>query len=266
MPRQALLRAHNPSKHRLKARRSLRRSGGAISLLFIVAISARAQSSGPLSRHSPQASLAREEQAVVELLAVGVGPAGASRVCSATGFVVDRAGYLLTNAHVVRTLRRCRGVTGKGRILARFAATLQAPATNCRVIALDDAHDLAILRLGGLPQSIRFARLDPRPPGPRTRVLVAGHSGQAWKTLAFSGEILSGQQTSAVGRSANDALILNIPLRTGASGSPVFDAATGGVVGIIESRESLIPPRAVAIPIRAAIEFLDQHHIRWRAP
>ncbi|MCJ7502085.1 MAG: aminotransferase class III-fold pyridoxal phosphate-dependent enzyme, partial [Acidobacteriia bacterium] len=86
--------------------------------------------------------------AVVQLLAVGPGAEDKNRECAATGFLVNEEGYLLTNAHVIADARRCLAASPGTKIMAKLArpGARAAPAVSCDVVALDDLHDLALLK------------------------------------------------------------------------------------------------------------------------
>ena len=244
---------------------------GAFTLLCALSFLAPAQAPNP--QWPAEADASRNvAEAVVELLAVGPGPAGASRECNATGFLVNDEGYLLTNAHVVDTFRKCREADGDNEILAKLAGPLNktAAAAVCDVIAVDEVHDLAILRAevspGRLPQPLRaFVSLDGREVDAGSRVKVTGHTGSAWQAVTQSGRILrEGTMQFAENNSEKTStLIVNIPLELGASGSPVYDPETGGVIGIIEGRDVREPASSIAVPIRNVILLLDRFHVPW---
>src|SRR5579863_5191429 len=59
--------------------------------------------------------------AVVQLLAVGPGDKGQNHECSATGFLVNEDGYILTNAHVVEKSEDCLAKSPGAKILAKLA-------------------------------------------------------------------------------------------------------------------------------------------------
>jgi S1-C subfamily serine protease len=241
-------------------------------LLCAFPVCTSAQASIPLSPVESNAT-GRVTETIVELLAVGPGPAGKSRECNATGFFVDDAGYLLTNAHVVDTFQKCREANGENEILAKFAGQMgkTVAAAVCQVIAVDKVHDLAILRVqlspGQPPQPLRaFVSLDRREVDAGSRVNVTGHTGSAWEAVTQSGRIVRKEtkQLAEKNPEKTSILIVNVPLELGASGSPVYHPETGGVVGIIEGREVRESVSSIAIPIRYAIELLDRFHVRWR--
>jgi S1-C subfamily serine protease len=91
---------------------------------------------------------ANPAEAVVQLLAVGPGAGDKNRECSATGFFINAAGYILTNAHVVEEARDCLSGSAEAKIVAKFGGSdSQAEAVSCDLVGTDEAHDLAWERL-----------------------------------------------------------------------------------------------------------------------
>lgn len=235
------------------------------------------------------------ERAVVQLLAVGPGAADRNRECAATGFLVNEEGYILTNAHVLEEARRCLAGSSSGKIMAKFwsegvptaastpAATparshprglarpeSQAAAISCDVIALDDLHDLALLKTERLPPgeaAQNFARLDPRGPQPGTPVATTGHPAFAWGAAAETGRLVRRAALALSDKTAemSEVIIVDIPLKRGASGSPVYLQESGAVIGIVERQNPDRPNETVAVPIRYAIALLERHGVRWHA-
>jgi S1-C subfamily serine protease len=205
-------------------------------------------------------------------MAIGPGPAGQSRECSGTGFFANDEGYLLTNAHVVETIRRCHEANGEGEILAKFGElpNKAAAAAACEVIALDNIHDLAVLKVT-FPPSLpghpppAYLSLDPRGIPIGSPVCVTGHSATAWHATTQCGMITGKDRMRLAEKNSGETsiLILNVQLQAGASGSPAYDPGSKAVLGIIEAREALDQSLAVAVPIRYAIELLDHSHVRW---
>jgi serine protease Do len=209
--------------------------------------------------------------AVVQLLAVGPGAEDKNRECAATGFVVNEEGYLLTNAHVVADARRCLAASPGTKIMAKLArpGTRAATAVSCDVVAVDDLHDLALLKteraLEG--EGPAYARLDPVEVAEGTPVAVTGHPAFAWRPTTQKGRVIRRGVLGLSEKSGekSDVIVLDIPLERGASGSPVFQPAGGGVVGIIERQNPARPAETVAVPIRYAIELVDRHGVRWHS-
>ncbi len=214
-------------------------------------------------------------RAVVQLLAIGPGERSKNRECAATGFFVNEEGYLLTNAHVVEDAKRCLAHSPKAKILVKFSTpnSTTARAVSCDVVALDEAHDLAILKTerplpaddSGGPWPVLFLELSEV--ADSTTVAVTGHPLFAWQAITQSGKVVrrASLRLSESSPTPSEVLILDIPLSQGNSGSPVYLQVSNVVVGIVERQDPLRPSQTVAVPIRYAIELLDRHGIHWHA-
>ncbi len=236
-------------------------------LPFAVFLRALAQTDAPAS---PDIEV-NPARAIVQLLAIGPGRGEKKQECAATGFLVNDDGYILTNAHVVEDARRCLASSPEAKIVAKFGSgdSAAAPAMACDVVAVDAEHDLAVLKTElPLPAQHRgaFLRLDPEPVSDGRRVAVTGHPAFVWQPQTRKGRVIGRVGLALNERSArrSDVLVINIPLRRGASGSPVY-LPPGAVIGIIERQRPSQPSQTVAVPIRYAIELLDLHGIGWRA-
>jgi serine protease Do len=165
-----------------------------------------------------------------------------------TGFVVESGDWgsrFLTAQHVIENARHLRVTVGNRRT---FAA---------RVVAFDTKQDIAIVetREPNL-RAVRLGSLSSLIPG--MRIGVAGYpipdafadEGLGMQTSVFSGRL------SSVRR---DALELDAPVIPGESGGPVFNADTGEVIGIAESRFEEERAIGFAIPIADALRFLAAH-------
>ena len=156
-----------------------------------------------------------------------------------------------------------------------------------RVIAVDTKNDLALVRidvpgrifrkeglgkdvtdkfLAGLPGRI-VARLGrSRDVEPGTAVGIAGYPIPD----AFSDEHLGVKTSVYAGRVSSqrsDSLELDLPVIPGESGGPVFDASTGIVIALGESRFDDEKAIGFGIPIEVAEQFLASRQIAFeRAP
>ncbi len=213
--------------------------------------------------------------AVVELLAVGPGGEGKNLECGATGFLINSEGYILTNAHVVEEARRCLAGASGAKILAKPASPHPSvgKAVSCNVVKLDELHDLALLKterpLFADPAEAEsnVAPLHAAEIDDGTEVAVAGHPEFTWQARIQTGRIVRHDKVALSDSSSmpSEVLIVDIALRKGNSGSPVYLAPDGGVVGIAERKDILRPSQAVAVPVRYAIELLDRAGIEWVA-
>ncbi len=166
-----------------------------------------------------------------------------------TGIVVqsgDWGSRILTDAHVVADARN---------IMARIGDRRKAAA---RVIAVsNDRDDVAII-------DTRIARVPVVKLG-SARGLEAGRPiGVMGYPIpdAFEDEHLETKVSIYAGRVAsvrNGSLELDVPIIPGESGGPVFDAGTGAIVGIAESRFDEERAIGFATPIDIAVKFLAAH-------
>jgi hypothetical protein len=60
-------------------------------------------------------------------------------------------------------------------------------------------------------------------------------------------------------------IVLDISLKHGSSGSPVYLEAGGAVVGVVERQNTMDTSQTLAVPIRNAIELLDRLGVKWHA-
>ncbi len=221
------------------------------------------------ARHDPVT------RAVVQLLAIGPGGIESNRECGGTGFFVNEGGFILTNAHVFEEAQSCLARGPGAKILAKLSmpGARTATAVSCDLVGLDDVHDLAVIRAERSPladsagEQPPFLLLDTLEAPLRTRVAVTGHPLFAWEPVTQSGEIIGRESLRVSDTSPNPAevLVLDIPLRPGNSGSPVYLADTGSVVGIVERQEPLHSLQTVAVPVQYAIELLNRHGVMWYA-
>jgi len=207
-------------------------------------------------------------RAVVQLVAIGPGAGEKKQECAATGFLVNSEGYILTNAHVVEDARRCLASSPGAKILAKFAPgdERSAEALACDVVAIDEDHDLAVLKTESpLPATVRGAPLWLRrkavPAG--TRVWVTGHPSFRWQSKTYAGRVVALQSLllAGKGRPRTEVLILDIPLQRGASGSPVY-LESGEVVGVIERQRDSNLLETVAVQSSEAVKFLEANRLR----
>jgi S1-C subfamily serine protease len=169
-----------------------------------------------------------------------------------SGIVVqsgDWGSRILTDAHVVQDARN---------IVARIGDTGKAPA---RVVAVsNDRDDVAILetRIRRAPAVVLGT----------SKGLEAGRPiGVMGYPIpdAFEDEHLGTKVSIYAGRIAsvrNGSLELDVPIIPGESGGPVFEAGSGSIVGIAESRFDEERAIGFATPIDVAAKFLAAHEHR----
>ncbi|HEX5250316.1 MAG TPA: trypsin-like peptidase domain-containing protein [Gaiellales bacterium] len=144
-----------------------------------------------------------------------------------SGFVIDRQGHILTNAHVV---------VGAGSVRVGFASSTGLDTTyKARVLGIDRATDIAVLA----PQNVPSQALDPLPLGTAKDVHVGDSVVAIGNPLGEERTITSGI-ISAVNRTIssldpnrpiNGALQTDAAINHGNSGGPLIDRY-GRVVGI----------------------------------
>jgi serine protease Do len=210
---------------------------------------------------------------VVRLIAIGPAGRGQNRECSATGFLIDAEGYLITAAHVVDDARHCLERAPGAKILAKLTVndSRTAPAVPVEVIGIDAANDLALLKTqrpltSSAGEKPPFAKLDARAVAVGTEVSVSGYPAFSWQAETQTGQILWSGKTQLDDADSNspssDALMLAVRLRPGNSGSPVY-LPDGGVIGVIDKRDSLRPAYSIGVAIHYAIELAQRYGAPW---
>ena len=157
-------------------------------------------------------------------------PAGRGGVSTGSGFFVSSEGHVLTNAHVVRDC----------------AAVHAPPGVAVRVVARDDASDLALL--DGPPSAAVAPFRAGRGIRPGDEVVVVGYPLRGM--LASEANVTRGNVSALAGPGDDRRLFqMTAPVQPGSSGGPVLDLA-GRVVGVTVARlDALTVARATgAIP------------------
>jgi S1-C subfamily serine protease len=169
-----------------------------------------------------------------------------------SGFVIASGAWgseILTAQHVVDQSQNLKATVGE---------RTKVPA---RVLAADAKEDLALIAVdlpNLVPARLGFsAGVDPG-----TLVGVAGYpipdafqdEGLGIRTSVFSGRLSSVRK---------DALELDVPVIPGESGGPVFEARSGTVIGIAQSRFDEERAIGFAVPVEDARRFLCSHSKRF---
>jgi len=208
-------------------------------------------------RFDPRAVYASRAPGVVTIYA-RLGQDGTSQ---GSGFVVDREGVILTNAHVITDVAESPGdVRGATAVYVEFT---DGERVEAELVGWDLFSDVGVLRVRPADHTVA-----PVPLGVSSRVVVG-------EPVAAIGSPF-GQQTSlsvgvvsAIGRSIDsltstfavaNAIQIDAPINRGNSGGPLFDA-TGRVIGInaqIQSTSGTAEGVGFAIPIDLARRSLDQ--------
>ena len=178
-----------------------------------------------------------------------------------SGFVVSRAGTILTNAHVITNA----GETS-GRVSAASVVYVEFPdgdRVGARIVGWDVFDDVGVLRVDPADHA-----LTPLPLGRSARVVVGEPVAAIGSPLGNTDSLAVGV-VSAVGRSIaaltaqfdlTDAIQTDAPLAHGSSGGPLLDAR-GRVIGInaqIRTDQGGSSGVGFAVPIDAARRSLHE--------
>ena len=171
---------------------------------------------------------------------------GSSLVGFGAGFILDREGTVLTNAHVVAGT-------------ATITATLyDGQRVTAEVVGIDPETDVAVVKLApvkGLLATVRLGDSDQIKVG--QKVLVVGSPFGLGFTLTNG--IVSGWGSPGMPeRRTNDGMIqTTAPINPGNSGGPVMNS-NGDVIGITTAVIAGAQNIGFAIPINRAREILDE--------
>ena len=190
---------------------------------------------------------------------------GADGTAQGSGFVVDRTGAILTNAHVITNVADLRegaaaAVRGAGAVFVEFSDGERVPA---KIVGWDLFNDVGVIRVKPEAHS-----LEPVPLGASAAVVV-GEPVAAIGSPFGKQTSLSVGVVSATGRSIDsltsgfavaNAIQTDAPINRGNSGGPLFDG-DGRVIGInaqIQSTTGTAEGVGFAIPIDSARRSLRQ--------
>jgi len=201
-----------------------------------------------------------------------------------TGFVVADGLHVLTNAHVLRGAQ----VGGEERREFEVGVWTAGGGWHGRratPVHIDDEHDLALLRFEGAPVPALTLATGPTvregssialmgfPLGGQLGFAHVTHRGIVAARVgvvlpAPSATALNPQVISQLRRGGFEMLQLDAVAYPGNSGGPVFDAASGEVVGIVnmvllkgERETALSAPSGIsyAIPVAQGVALLNEH-------
>ena len=181
-----------------------------------------------------------------------------------TGFVVDKQGYILTNAHVVNE----NGQQASGVTVVFNKGGSKTQRVKGELVGVDVGSDVAVIKVD--PNSVD---LKPLPLGDSSKVAVGEPVVAIGNPLGYDFSITSGI-VSATGRSLqapNGQTIANgiqtdAAINQGNSGGPLIDGH-GRVIGIneqIASQGGGNDGLGFAVPINTAIRSLDQLRINGK--
>lgn len=157
-----------------------------------------------------------------------------------TGFLIDKKGYLITNAHVLK---------GKGVVVNNNGQDLSAT-----IVYKDDTSDLALLKIddenykpaGSLPYAVKKNNFD---------------LGAEVYTLGYPRDIIvynSGYISATAGHDGDtSSLQISLPANPGNSGGPVLNK-NGEIVGILSTREKQAEGVVFAVKAKGIYQLLDE--------
>lgn len=221
--------------------------------LWLNLAAARGQKQAMKQRDELGAKMTAEQLAEAQKLAAAWRPVRAARLArgesaaspgaalrragSGSGFIVDAAGSIITNHHVVRNCAEVR---------------IPAHRVTAGVSAVDERNDLALLQA-----SVTVGEL------PTFRSATKVRLGEAIVVAGFPlGEVLSGGlnvttgSISALAGPRNNASMLQItaPIQAGNSGGPVLDQS-GQIVGVVVSKLNALRIAAVTGDVPQNVNF-----------
>ncbi|HUQ82146.1 MAG TPA: serine protease [Gemmatimonadaceae bacterium] len=177
-----------------------------------------------------------------------------------SGFVVNAAGYVVTNRHVVQG---CRAITVRGDSSVRSSAS---------VVATHGRYDIAVLRANTSFDAVALFR-DGAVIRPGDDVVAVGFPLAG--LLANEPSVSTGSVNALAGIHDDRSVFqMSAPVQQGSSGGPVFDSS-GNVVGIVVTKlnASLVAeetgdlPQNVNFALKGEIArtFLDELAIAYRS-
>ena len=179
-------------------------------------------------------------------------------ISTGSGFFVSPAGNLLTNFHVVKDCPAINVRTNDGNLIS------------ARLIAQDEADDLAVLKVDVREQKSASLRIAPAPKSGEA-IVVFGFPLSG--LLASTGNATIGNITAVAGlRDDPRQLQISAPVQPGNSGGPVHDMG-GNVIGIVVSKLNALRmakftndiPQNInfAVKVSMAANFLEAHGISY---
>ncbi len=185
---------------------------------------------------------------------------GSGSSAQGSGFLVDGAGTILTNAHVITNVAESSSVRGASIVYVEFRDGDRLPA---KILGWDLFNDLGVIKVDPSGHAI-----EPVPLGDSAAVAVGAPVAAIGSPFGNQSSLTVGV-VSATGRSIEsltsgyqiaDAIQTDTPINRGNSGGPLFDAG-GRVIGInaqIRTDSGAAEGVGFAIPINTARRALGQ--------
>ena len=204
----------------------------------------------------PAAIYAARSPGVVTIYA-SLGGDGGSQ---GSGFVVDREGTIMTNAHVITTAGESPVARAADQVFVEFT---DGDRVEAEIVGWDVFNDIGVIRVDPADHPV-----SPVPLGDSSTVVVGTPVAAIGSPFGNQTSLAVGV-VSATGRSISslitdyavaDAIQIDAPINRGNSGGPLFDSR-GRVIGInaqIRSSSGTAEGVGFAIPINVAKRALDQ--------
>ena len=178
---------------------------------------AEAEDDGPADARSVSEIVRRESPAVVLIEAGGAGGQGGL----GSGFLIDRDGHVLTNAHVVEDSKTTTVTFSDG------------TERTARILGVDTSTDLAVLKIPQVPEGIQPVRLGSSGTLVVGQDVVAIGNPYGLERTATTGIVSALERTIEApnGFAIQNAIQTDAAINQGNSGGPLFDRA-GRVIGM----------------------------------
>ena len=178
---------------------------------------AEAEDDGPADARSVSEIVRRESPAVVLIEAGGANGQGGL----GSGFLIDRDGHVLTNAHVVEDSKTTTVTFSDG------------TERTARILGVDTSTDLAVLKIPQVPEGIQPVRLGSSGTLVVGQDVVAIGNPYGLERTATTGIVSALERTIEApnGFAIQNAIQTDAAINQGNSGGPLFDRA-GRVIGM----------------------------------
>ena len=178
---------------------------------------AEAEDDGPADARSVSEIVRRESPAVVLIEAGGANGQGGL----GSGFLIDRDGHVLTNAHVVEDSKTTTVTFSDG------------TERTARILGVDTSTDLAVLKIPRVPEGIQPVRLGSSGALVVGQDVVAIGNPYGLERTATTGIVSALERTIEApnGFAIQNAIQTDAAINQGNSGGPLFDRA-GRVIGM----------------------------------